>query len=120
MKVLKLNNPNAEIFSLEKEEGGDPEDHYFGSIGDSTLKHIQKLNSNGRQLWEELIHMKNGAIFRMVPNWDQFDRDPFNLKGKDLDKHLDKIRNQVSKSKLDAIKEAFEVEQEDAINQKMY
>lgn len=111
MKVFHLNNPNADALVLDKEQGSNSDDTYFSSIGDATLKHIQTLNPSDRQLWEELIHMKNGAIFRAVPSWDQFDKDPFNLKGKDLEKYLEKFKHNVPQNKLDAVKEAFEVEQ---------
>ena len=110
MKFLEHRNPNADALVVPQEEGGTEDDNYFGSIGDATMRHVQSLSLAERQLWEELIHMGSGAIFRPTPSLDYVDRDPFKLRGQDLDDVLKDYADKVSPESLGAIKEAFEIE----------
>ena len=112
MKHLNLRNPNADVFVVPQEEGGVEDDNYYGSIGDATMRHVQSLSGAERQLWEELIHVKSGAIFRTTPSTETNDKDPFNLKGKDLKEYLAKYEGKVSAKALEAIKEAIDVERQ--------
>lgn len=111
MKHLDRRNPNADIFVIPQQEGGVEDDNYFGSIGDATMQHVQSLSGSERQLWEELIHMRSGAIFRTSPSTDSNDPDPMHLRGKDLKDYLDRYEDKVSPGSLSAIKEAVEIEQ---------
>lgn len=110
MKFLDQKNPNANIMVVPQEEGGTEDDTYFGSIGDATMRHVESLTGAGRQLWEELIHVRSGAIFRIVPSTESNDPDPLNLRNKDLKIYLDKYKGKVSDQSLEAIKEAIEME----------
>jgi len=82
-RVFGFFNANADILVPEQQEGGSPEDHYAGSIGDVSQKHIQSLSDGERQMWEQLIHMPSGHIFRMYPNTNHNDRDILNIRGRD-------------------------------------
>jgi len=68
-------------------------------------------------MWESLLAMKNGSIFRIEPSpaWD--DPDPFSLRGKDLKEYFEKLKKTVkggglTDADLAPIKEAFELEAE--------
>jgi hypothetical protein len=87
-RIFELNNPNAHVFIVPTQEGADTEDQWNGSIGDATMQHVRNLEDNERQLWEDMIHMQDGNIFRTVPSFDAFDRDPFNLAAEDLEDYL--------------------------------
>lgn len=115
-RLLGLNNPNARALVVPQEEGTDETDTYFGSIGDATMKHIHSLSHADRQLWQELIHTKSGNVFRATPSLSSYDRDPMNLRGKDLDEYFEEMKRQAG-GKLDdnavaAIREAFDAEAE--------
>lgn len=105
-----LNNPNSDIFIVPTQEGTDPEDQWNGSIGDAVAQHVYDLNQSERQLWENIICTPDGNLFRVNTNIEPYDKDPFHLKGKDLDNYLEQYKDKVSKESLQAIKEAIEEE----------
>lgn len=111
-KTLSFLNPNADALIIPQEEGSDRDDHYFGSIGDATMRHIESLCDGDRMLYEDLYTPRSGAIFRSVPSNRHFDSDPFNLKGKDLDLYLKEFEGKCSADDLIAVKEAIELEAE--------
>jgi hypothetical protein len=110
MKHLDFRNPNADALVVPQEEGGTDDDNYFGSIGDATMRHVQSLSGSQRQLWEELVHVRSGSVFQVVPSYETNDPDPFNLRDKDLKQYLDNYKDKVSPGTLSAIKEAIEIE----------
>lgn len=109
---VRKTNPNTTIMVVEQQEGGTEDDNYFGSIGDATAQHIQSLDSSGLQMWRELILMRSGEMYRMVPSWDENDRDPNNLRGRDLDQYVARFKGKVSESEMACIFEAVEQEKE--------
>jgi len=118
-RLFSFINPNSDIMVVPQEEGGTADDNYFGSIGDATMRHVQSLNGYGRQMWEGLIHMRSGAMFRMFPNPKDHDQDPYKLKGKDLTNYLEVYKAEVkrntghdlSEAELICAQEAIEEEQ---------
>jgi len=113
-------NPNKDILEVPQQEGEAEEDHYFGDIGASTSRHVSSLSFGERQLWEGLIVTKNGLIFRTEPSPNQHDPDPFNLKGKDMERYFEKIRRDnkgkfIPHDTFDHLKEAMEEESARAV-----
>lgn len=92
MKLFEFNNSNRDAMCVPSEQGEKTEDSYNSSIGDATMKHVLSLDHNQRQMWEGLIHMRSGAVFRSTPSTEQFDPDPFGLRGKDLQKYVSKLK----------------------------
>lgn len=91
---MGLNNPNDSIFVVPQEYGLDPDDRYFGSIGDATMKHISSMSGADRMCWEDLYMAPSGAIFRREPTTSSYDPDPLKIRGCDLDDHRDEIKAQ--------------------------
>src|SRR3990167_411483 len=112
MKFLEHRNPNSDVFVVPPQFGGVEDDNYFGSIGDATMRHVHSLSHAERQLWQELIHMRSGAIFRPEPSTEQIDPDPLNLTGKDLAEYFAEMKAKVSPETMKALKEAFDLEAE--------
>lgn len=114
-KLFRFQNRNEEAFVVPQEQGATEDDNYFGSIGDATMKHILGLSHADRQLWEDLICMRDGSIFYKVPSYDTNDRDPMSLAGRDLNKHITeverKVGNKLDESGRNAITEIFEEEE---------
>lgn len=115
-KIFDHRNLNHSALVIPKEQGGTEDDTYFASIGDATNKHVASLSDSDRLLWEELITLRSGNIFRSVPSYEVNDRDPFELRGKDLEEELEEVKkkagSKLNESGLAAIKEAFENETE--------
>lgn len=110
-KLFESENPNNSIFIVPTEEGADYEDQWNGSIGDATQKHIAELNDPSRQVWEELIHMRDGNIFRVNSNVEQYDKDPFNMYGEDIPEYLENYKKKgVDSSELAVVEEILQEE----------
>lgn len=118
-RLFTRNNTNADAMIVPQEEGGTSDDHYFGSIGDATMQHVFDLTDSDRQLWEGLIHMRSGTLFRTYPNPQDHDPDPYKLKGKKLENYLEVYRAEVKRNTgakltdedLIGVREAIEEEQ---------
>lgn len=115
-KLFNLCNLNNQALVVPPEYGTNEDDTYFASIGDATAKHVSSLSFADRQLWQELIVTKSGNIFRAVPSNNSHDQDPMCLRGRDLEKYLETVKQQagskLDKSGLEAITEAFAAEAE--------
>lgn len=97
--------------TIEDQEGGTENDGYFGSIGDAVASHVHDIQDNAAAMimWNELIHMKDGNMYRMVPSWEENDRDPHNMRGGEIEKLKQKLSTSLPK---DVFEEIFQVEQD--------
>src|SRR3990167_7722150 len=87
--IFSGNNPNADIFIIEQDEGnGDFDDRRVASIGDATLNHVQKLG-NSRLIYDSFICMPDGNLFAVEDNLSWNEITEFNIKSEnDIDKYL--------------------------------
>lgn len=106
-------NPNARIMIVEQQEGYDEEDTGHSLIGDATMKHVQSLSGDASAMimWNELIHMPDGNMFKTIPSWDENDRDPYNMRGKELSEIIKQFPG-ISEADMLILEEALSVEQD--------
>jgi hypothetical protein len=85
--IYGRNNPNAEIFTVDTEEGATDEDNMCSMIGDATMHHLDKLSPSQRQCWEHYVVMGGRALFDFIDSPLNNDRDPHGLKVEDIDNY---------------------------------
>ena len=122
--TVRETNPNAAIMIVENEE-----DNYHGSIGDAVATHVHEIHDNAAAMimWNEIIHMQDGNMYRMVPSWEENDRDPHNMRGREIEDLKQKLSTQLSREIFEEIfqverdrrEAAGEVETEDALDQEI-
>lgn len=109
-KLFDINNPNADIFVIETEEGTDEEDNMCSMIGDAVQNHMQSLSSAERQVYEHYLFMGNAKIFELLPNWEPNDPDPFKLDNEDLENYFEIYKNKLSEKDKSVLQEAIDEE----------
>ena len=113
---LRQTNINNAALIVPQEEGGSEDDTGVASIGDATMRHVHSLNPSERQMWESLLTMRSGAIFRVEPSPAWNDPDPFSLSGQDLENYFEKLKKTakggLTEANIAPIREAFEQEAE--------
>ncbi len=113
--IFGQSNPNADIFTIETEEGRDEEDNMCSMIGDAMMAHLQRLSPSQRQCWEHYVLMGGKNLFDFIPSPTDNDRDPHGLKVEDiegLEEDIKSVRPDLASLPKEALEEAIEQERE--------